>query len=95
MLYSREGRGIERQNGYNHSNLFLGIRAGALEHEWVELWSDCHRYVVGIDLRKQTGVTTGVAAIATVHLDMIGQQKGFLPTAESAWKHGRAEQTFH
>jgi FdhE protein len=76
----------------NKGKEFLSVNG--FEHEWVELCPDCHRYIVGIDLRKQTGVTTDVAAIATVHLDMIAQQKGFLPTAETAWKYGRAEQTF-
>jgi FdhE protein len=58
------------------------------EHEWVELCPDCHRYIVGIDLRKQTEITADVAAIGMVHLDIFAQRRGFLPTAESAWKYG-------
>jgi FdhE protein len=55
------------------------------EHEWVELCPDCHRYIVGIDLRKQAVVTSDVAAIGMVHLDIIAQQKGFSPIANCAW----------
>jgi FdhE protein len=61
------------------------------EHEWVELCPDCHRYIVGIDLRKQTEITADVAAIAMVHLDIIAQRRGFLPIAESAWKFSASE----
>jgi len=57
------------------------------ENEWVELCPDCHRYIVGIDLRKQTEMTADVASIAMVHLDIFAQQRGFLPTAETAWKY--------
>ena len=55
------------------------------EHKWLELCHECHRYIVGIDLRKQGGIITDVAAIGMIHLDIIAQQKGFLPTAECAW----------
>jgi FdhE protein len=61
------------------------ICVDGFEHEWVELCSDCHRYIVGIDLRKQIEVTSDVAAIGMIHLDMIAQQRGFLPTAQCAW----------
>ena len=63
------------------------IRVDGCEHEWVELCPDCHRYIVGIDLRKQTEITADVAAIGMVHLDILAQQRGFLPTAESAWEY--------
>jgi FdhE protein len=63
-----------------------------LEHEWVELCPDCHRYIVGIDLRKQTEVTSDVAAIGMVHLDLFAQRRGFLPTAETAWKYRACKQ---
>jgi FdhE protein len=69
----------------NESKQF--ICADGLEHEWVELCPDCHRYIVGIDLRKQTEVTADVAAIGMVHLDIFAQRRGFLPTAECAWKY--------
>lgn len=55
------------------------------EHEWVELCPDCHRYIVGIDLRKQAAVTADIAAIGMVHLDIIAQQKGFSPITNCAW----------
>jgi FdhE protein len=61
------------------------ICVDGFEHEWVELCLDCHRYIVGIDLRKQIEVTSEVAAIGMIHLDMIAQQRGFLPTAPCAW----------
>jgi FdhE protein len=67
----------------NDSKEFICI--DGFEHEWVELCENCHRYIVGIDLRKQTGVTTDVATIGMVHLDIIAQNKGFLPAAECAW----------
>jgi FdhE protein len=67
------------------------IYANGFEHKWVELCPDCHRYIVGIDLRKQTEVTADVAAIGMVHLDILAQGRGFLPTAESAWKYGVSE----
>jgi FdhE protein len=56
-----------------------------LEHKWVEFCSDCHRYIVAIDLVDQTEEITDVAAIGMVHLDLIAQQRGFLPTADCAW----------
>lgn len=61
------------------------ISVDGFEHEWVELCHDCHRYIVGIDLTKRTGVTTDVATIGMVHLDIIAQNRGFLPAAECAW----------
>jgi len=63
------------------------IRVDGCEHEWVELCPDCHRYIVGIDLRGQTEMSADVAAISMVHLDILAQRRGFLPTAESAWKY--------
>jgi FdhE protein len=61
------------------------------EHEWVELCPNCHRYIVGIDLRKQTEVTADVAAISMVHFDIFAQQRGFLPIAETGWKYVASE----
>jgi len=73
----------------NKSKEFIFV--DGFEHEWVELCPDCHRYIVGIDLRKQTEVTADVAAIGMVHFDILAQRRGFLPTAESAWKYGASE----
>jgi FdhE protein len=67
------------------------IRIDGFEHKWVELCPDCHRYIVGIDLRKETEVTADVAVIGMVHLDILAQRRGFLPTGESAWKYGVSE----
>jgi FdhE protein len=61
------------------------IHVVGFEYEWVELCLSCHRYIVGIDLRKQKEVIADVAAIGMIHLDIIAQRKGFLPTAECAW----------
>lgn len=63
------------------------VRVDGSEHEWVELCPGCHRYIVGIDLRTQTEITADVAVLSLVHLDILAQQRGFLPTAESAWKY--------
>ncbi len=67
----------------NESKEFISVDGS--EHKWIELCPDCHRYIVGIDLRKQKGLTEDVAAISMVHLDVIAQRRGFLPTAECAW----------
>jgi FdhE protein len=72
---------------------YCGERKGSIEsicivdneHEWVELCHDCHRYIVGIDLRRRKGITADVATIGAVNLDIIAQSKGFLPVAECAW----------
>jgi len=56
-----------------------------VEHQWVELCPDCHRYIVGIDLRQHAVSSIDVAAIGMIHLDMISQQRGFFPAAECAW----------
>lgn len=61
------------------------ISVAGFEHQWVELCHHCHRYIVGIDLRKQIGVTAVVASVGMVHLDIIAQNRGFLPAAECAW----------
>jgi FdhE protein len=55
------------------------------EHQWAELCRGCHRYIVGIDLRRESGVTAEVAAIGMIHLDIIAQRKGLFPIAECAW----------
>ncbi len=73
----------------NESKEFVCVDGS--EHEWVELCPDCRRYIVGIDLRKQTGVAVDVAAISMVHLDIIAQQKGFSPIANCAWNGGFPE----
>jgi FdhE protein len=67
------------------------IYIDGFEHEWVELCPNCHRYLVGIDLRKQTEVTSDVAAIGMVHFDIFAQQRGFLPIAETGWKYGASK----
>jgi len=67
----------------NKSKEFICV--DGFEQEWAELCNDCHRYIVGVDLRRRTAVTTDVAAIGMVQLDIIAQQKGFSPMAACAW----------
>ena len=56
------------------------------EHERVELCHGCKRYLLNIDLRTQAEeVVLEVAAIGLVHLDVLAQEKGFLPTAVCGW----------
>ena len=56
------------------------------EYEWAELCHQCHRYIVNIDLRESPGsVTTEVAALGMVYLDILAQGKGYLPMAVCAW----------
>ena len=56
------------------------------EHERVELCHGCNRYLLNVDLRPQAEeVVLEVAAIGLVHLDVLAQEKGFLPMAVSAW----------
>ena len=56
------------------------------EHERVELCHGCKRYLLNIDLRPQAEeVVLEVAAIGLVHLDVLAQEKGFLPMAVCAW----------
>jgi FdhE protein len=72
---------------------YCGERKGSIEsiriigndQEWVNLCHDCHKYIVGMDLRKQAGLIVDVAIIGMVHLDTVAQSKGYLPVAECAW----------
>ncbi|RPJ56156.1 MAG: formate dehydrogenase accessory protein FdhE, partial [Dehalococcoidia bacterium] len=55
------------------------------KNEWVELCSECHKYIVGIDLGTSTEAATEAAAPSLVYLDILAQEKGFTPIAVCAW----------
>jgi FdhE protein len=56
------------------------------EHESVEVCHKCKRYVLTIDCRNwPRPIAREVAALALTHLDVIAQEKGFLPAAVCAW----------
>jgi len=55
-------------------------------YEWAELCNQCKRYLVNIDLRKYPyEFIPEVAVVGTMYLDILAQQKGFLPMANSVW----------
>ncbi len=54
-------------------------------NEWIEVCSGCNRYIVAIDLRNQADTVKEVAAVGMIHLDLLAQNKGFIPVAECAW----------
>lgn len=52
--------------------------------EWAELCRACMTYLVSIDLRGSSrGVAHEIASLALVYLDVLAQEKGFLPVAGS------------
>ena len=54
--------------------------------ERVEVCNSCKRYIVGVDLRdRMDEVVTEVAALGLVYLDILAQEKGYLPGAVTAW----------
>jgi FdhE protein len=56
------------------------------EHESVEVCHKCKRYVLTIDCRNRPRpIAREVAALALTHLDVIAQEKGYLPAAVCAW----------
>jgi FdhE protein len=56
------------------------------EHERVELCHGCNRYLLNIDLRPQAEeAVLEVAAIGLIHLDVLAQEKGFVPMAVCGW----------
>jgi len=55
------------------------------QNEWAELCSECHKYIVGIDLGASTEAATEAAAPGLVYLDILAQEKGFTPIAVCAW----------
>lgn len=56
------------------------------DRERVEVCQRCNRYVPCLDLRDRSSEPLlEVAALGLVHLDILAQQKGFLPAAVCAW----------
>jgi len=54
--------------------------------ERIELCDECKRYLVSLDLREQVEeVVREVAPLGLVHLDILAQERGFLPGAVCAW----------
>jgi FdhE protein len=54
--------------------------------ERAELCHRCKHYIVSLDLRKcPQPVVLETAAFGMIHLDMISQDKGYVPMAVSAW----------
>lgn len=54
--------------------------------ERVELCDECKRYLVSMDLRDLADeVVREVAPLGLVHLDILAQERGFLPGAVCAW----------
>jgi FdhE protein len=55
-------------------------------YERVEMCHQCKRYLAGVDLRKYPyDFIPEVAVAAMMYLDVLAQEKGFLPMADSAW----------
>jgi FdhE protein len=56
------------------------------DYERAERCHQCKRYLVGVDLRKYPyEFIPEVAVAGMMYLDVLSQQKGFLPMADSAW----------
>jgi FdhE protein len=55
-------------------------------YERAEMCHECKRYLVSIDLRKYPyEFIPEVAVAGMMYLDILAQEKGFLPMADSAW----------
>ena len=55
-------------------------------YERAEMCHQCKRYLVGVDLRKYPyEFIPEVAVAGMMYLDVLAQEKGFLPMADSAW----------
>lgn len=56
------------------------------EDQRVEHCSVCGKYLVGLDLRGQDqDPVWATAGLGMIHLDLLAQQKGFVPAAALAW----------
>ena len=55
-------------------------------YERAEMCHQCKKYLVGVDLRKYPyDFIPEVAVSGMMYLDILAQEKGFLPMADSAW----------
>lgn len=78
----------------NHEDFEIYFVAGR-EYENVDVCHKCKRYVPTINLRKwPRPIAREVAAMALMHLDVIAQEKGFLPAALCAWNIVRDRDVF-
>ncbi|MEW6584581.1 MAG: formate dehydrogenase accessory protein FdhE [Nitrospirota bacterium] len=58
-------------------------------YERAEMCHQCKRYIVSIDLRKYPyDFIPEVAVVGTLYLDVLAQEKGFIPVADSVWNSG-------
>lgn len=65
------------------------------DYESVDVCGKCGRYVPTIDLRNRPkAVAKEIAVMAMMHLDVIAQEKGFLPVAACAWNIVRDRDVF-
>jgi FdhE protein len=56
------------------------------EYERAEMCHQCKRYLVGIDMRKYPyDFIPEVTVAGMMYLDILAQEKGFIPMADSAW----------
>ena len=56
------------------------------ETERVEVCHKCKRYVLSLDMRARVEqATTAATSLGLVHLDIIAQEKGFVPGAVTDW----------
>jgi FdhE protein len=56
------------------------------ETERVEVCHKCKRYVLSLDMRERVDQTiTAATSLGLVHLDIIAQEKGFVPGAVTDW----------
>jgi FdhE protein len=56
------------------------------EHQWAELCHGCKRYLVCIDMTNRPEVPAfETASAGIVRLDVLAQQRGFLPVAVCPW----------
>lgn len=65
------------------------------EYEALSVCGKCARYVPTLDMRKRPrAIAREIAAMALMHLDVIAQEKGFLPAAVCAWNVLRDRDVF-
>jgi FdhE protein len=78
----------------NHEDLEIYYVAGR-EYESIHVCHKCGRYVLTIDTRGlPEPIAMEVAPLALMHLDVIAQEKGFLPATVSEWNIVRDREIF-
>jgi FdhE protein len=72
----------ENENADKAEFYFVEDRA----YEKAEMCDQCKRYITGVDLRKYPyEFIPEVAVAGMMYLDILAQEKGYLPMADSAW----------